>query len=125
MRQLKITHSKLKPLSKPIEKIDIPIGENLLTKSQELELIKLAKEGDQEAKDKIIKDNERFVISLAKQYQGKGLSLEELINEGNKAILLALDKFDESKGYKFYAYAVWWIRQSMINAIEEKKEGRK
>lgn len=61
------------------------------------------------------------MISLAKQYQGKGLSLEELISEGNKAILLALDKFDESKEHKFFSYALWWIRQCMINAIEENK----
>ena len=88
-------------------------------------LIKRVLKGDLDARENLIKYNEKIVIAISKQYQDKDLSIEELIKEGKNGLLMALDKFDESRGFKFFYYAVWWIRQSMINAIEENKKGRR
>ncbi len=92
----------------------------LLTPSEELELAKKAKNGDISAKEKIVKSNLRFVITIAKKYQNHGLDLEDLISEGNIGLLIAIEKFEPSKGYKFISYAVWWIRQSILRAISDK-----
>ena len=91
-----------------------------LTPSEELELAKKAKNGDISAKEKIVKSNLRFVITIAKKYQNHGLDLEDLISEGNIGLLIAIEKFEPSKGYKFISYAVWWIRQSILRAISDK-----
>jgi RNA polymerase primary sigma factor len=90
-----------------------------LTKKEELELFEKAKNGDKLAREKIINCNLRFVVQIAREYQNQGLALEELIQEGNLGLLKAFDKFDLSKGHKFITYAVWWIRQSITNAIHE------
>ena len=92
----------------------------LLTREEEFELAVKAKNGDKAAKDKIVKSNLRFVISIAKKYQHQGLDLSDLISEGNIGLITAIDKFDPHKGYHFISYAVWWIRQSILRAIYEK-----
>jgi RNA polymerase primary sigma factor len=97
------------------------IGEGeLLTASEEIELAKRIKQNDQEALKKLVQANLRFVVSVAKSYQNKGLSLDDLINEGNVGLIKAAYRFDESRGFKFISYAVWWIRQSILQAIAEK-----
>ena len=92
----------------------------LLTREEEFDLAVKAKNGDKVAKDKIVKSNLRFVISIAKKYQHQGLDLSDLISEGNIGLITAIDKFDPHKGYHFISYAVWWIRQSILRAIYEK-----
>ena len=111
-------------MAKDDEVIDYYLNEikkiPLLTPSEELELEKKAKNGDISAKEKIVKSNLRFVITIAKKYQNHGLDLEDLISEGNIGLLIAIEKFEPSKGYKFISYAVWWIRQSILRAISDK-----
>ena len=111
-------------MAKDDEVIDYYLNEikkiPLLTSSEELELAKKAKNGDISAKEKIVKSNLRFVITIAKKYQNHGLDLEDLISEGNIGLLIAIEKFEPSKGYKFISYAVWWIRQSILRAISDK-----
>ena len=111
-------------MAKDDEVIDYYLNEikkiPLLTPSEELELAKKAKNGDISAKEKIVKSTLRFVITIAKKYQNHGLDLEDLISEGNIGLLIAIEKFEPSKGYKFISYAVWWIRQSILRAISDK-----
>ena len=111
-------------MAKDDEVIDYYLNEikkiPLLTPSEELELAKKAKNGDISAKEKIVKSNLRFVITIAKKYQNHGLDHEDLISEGNIGLLIAIEKFEPSKGYKFISYAVWWIRQSILRAISDK-----
>ena len=94
--------------------------EKLLTREEEIELTKRLKEGDMEARAKLIKSNLRFVINIAKQYKNSGLLLEDLIEEGNLGLIMAADRFEPDKGYHFISYAVYWIRQSILRAINEK-----
>ncbi len=120
MRQLKITKSITNRNSDSLEKYLHDIGkEDLITPEEEVELAKRIKKGDQEALEKLTKANLRFVVSVAKQYQHQGLSLPDLINEGNLGLIKAAKKFDETKGFKFISYAVWWIRQCILQALAE------
>ena len=120
MRQLKITKSITNRESEALEKYLQEIGkEELLTTDEEVELAQLIRKGDRHALDKLTKANLRFVVSVAKQYQNQGLSLPDLINEGNLGLIKAAEKFDETRGFKFISYAVWWIRQSILQAIAE------
>ena len=120
MRQLKITKSITNRESQSLEKYLQEIGKvDLLTPEEEVELAKRIKQGDQIALEKLTKANLRFVVSVAKQYQNQGLSLSDLINEGNVGLMKAAKRFDETKGFKFISYAVWWIRQSILQAIVE------
>ena len=120
MRQLKITKSITNRESQSLDKYLQDIGkEELITAEIEVELAKRIKQGDQEALEKLTKANLRFVVSVAKQYQGQGLPLNDLINEGNLGLVKAAQKFDETRGFKFISYAVWWIRQSILQAIAE------
>lgn len=120
MRQLKITKSITNRNSDSLEKYLHDIGkEELITPEEEVELAKRIKRGDQEALEKLTKANLRFVVSVAKQYQHQGLSLPDLINEGNLGLIKAAKKFDETKGFKFISYAVWWIRQCILQALAE------
>ncbi len=113
MRQLKITKSITNRESASLDKYLQEIGkEELITVEEEVELAQRIKKGDQEALEKLTKANLRFVVSVAKQYQNQGLSLPDLINEGNLGLIKAAEKFDETRGFKFISYAVWWIRQS-------------
>ena len=122
MRQLKITKSITNRESESLEKYLQEIGrEDLLSTDEEVELAQRIRKGDRKALDKLTKANLRFVVSVAKQYQNQGLSLPDLINEGNLGLIKAAEKFDETRGFKFISYAVWWMRQAMIQAIEEKK----
>jgi len=120
MRQLKITKSITNRESQSLEKYLKEIGKvDLLTPEEEVELAKLIKQGSQVALEKLTKANLRFVVSVAKQYQNQGLSLSDLINEGNLGLIKAAQRFDETRGFKFISYAVWWIRQSILQALAE------
>lgn len=120
MRQLKITKSITNRESQSLEKYLQEIGKvELITPEEEVRLATLIKQGDQRALDRLTKANLRFVVSVAKQYQNQGLSLPDLINEGNLGLIKAAQRFDETKGFKFISYAVWWIRQSILQAIAE------
>ncbi len=120
MRQLKITQSITNRESASLEKYLQEIGkEEMVTPQEEVELAQRIKQGDQLALDKLTRANLRFVVSVAKQYQNQGLSLPDLINEGNLGLIKAAQRFDETKGFKFISYAVWWIRQSILQAIAE------
>ena len=120
MRQLKITHSITKRNEKSIDQYLQDIcSEELLSPEEEVRLAQRIKEGDQAALDRLTKANLRFVVSVAKQYQNQGLSLPDLINEGNVGLIKAARRFDETRGFKFISYAVWWIRQAILQAIAE------
>ena len=120
MRQLKITKSITNRESASLDKYLQEIGrEDLITAEQEVILAKKIKEGDQDALEKLTKANLRFVVSVAKQYQNQGLTLPDLINEGNLGLIKAGQRFDETRGFKFISYAVWWIRQSILQALAE------
>jgi RNA polymerase primary sigma factor len=120
MRQLKITHKITTRESLALDKYLNEISKiPMLTADSEAELARKIRDGDQEALDKLTRSNLRFVVSVAKQYQNQGLSLSDLINEGNVGLMKAARRFDETKGFKFISYAVWWIRQSILQAIVE------
>ncbi len=120
MRQLKITKSITNRESQSLDKYLQEIGrEELITAEQEVELAQRIKQGDQIALEKLTKANLRFVVSVAKQYQNQGLTLPDLINEGNLGLIKAAQRFDETRGFKFISYAVWWIRQSILQALAE------
>ena len=120
MRQLKITKSITNRESEALEKYLSEIGkEELLSSDEEVELAQRIRKGDQQALERLTKSNLRFVVSVAKQYQNQGLALPDLINEGNMGLIKAAEKFDETRGFKFISYAVWWIRQSILQAIAE------
>ena len=120
MRQLKITKSITNRESQSLEKYLQEIGKvELITAEEEVKLAKRIKQGDQSALDKLTKANLRFVVSVSKQYQNQGLSLPDLINEGNLGLIKAAQRFDETRGFKFISYAVWWIRQSILQALAE------
>ncbi len=120
MRQLKITKSITNRESASLDKYLQEIGrEELISPSEEVELAQRIKQGDQKALDKLTRANLRFVVSVAKQYQNQGLSLPDLIDEGNLGLIRAAQKFDETRGFKFISYAVWWIRQSILQALAE------
>ncbi|MBQ8712616.1 MAG: RNA polymerase sigma factor RpoD/SigA [Prevotella sp.] len=120
MRQLKITKSITNRESESLEKYLQEIGkEDMISVEEEVELAQRIRKGDRKALDRLTKANLRFVVSVAKQYQNQGLSLPDLINEGNVGLIKAAEKFDETRGFKFISYAVWWIRQSILQAIAE------
>ena len=120
MRQLKITKSSTNRESASLDKYLQEIGrEELVSPEEEVELAQRIRKGDQEALEKLTRANLRFVVSVAKQYQNQGLSLPDLINEGNLGLIKAAEKFDETRGFKFISYAVWWIRQSILQALAE------
>lgn len=120
MRQLKITKSITNRESDSLDKYLQEIGhEELISVEEEVELAQRIKQGDRKALERLTKANLRFVVSVAKQYQNQGLSLPDLINEGNVGLIKAAEKFDETRGFKFISYAVWWIRQSILQAIAE------
>jgi RNA polymerase primary sigma factor len=120
MRQLKITKSITNRETASLDKYLQDIGkEELITADEEVQLAQKVKQGDQKALEKLVKANLRFVVSVAKQYQNQGLSLPDLINEGNLGLIKAAKRFDETRGFKFISYAVWWIRQSILQALAE------
>jgi RNA polymerase primary sigma factor len=120
MRQLKITKSITNRESASLDKYLQEIGkEELITVEEEVELAQRIRKGDRTALEKLTRANLRFVVSVAKQYQNQGLSLPDLINEGNLGLIKAAEKFDETRGFKFISYAVWWIRQSILQALAE------
>ena len=120
MRQLKITKSITNRESQSLEKYLQEIGKvELISPEEEVKLAILIKKGDQIALEKLTKANLRFVVSVAKQYQNQGLTLPDLINEGNLGLIKAAQRFDETRGFKFISYAVWWIRQSILQALAE------
>src|ERR1700734_3546734 len=120
MRQLKITQSITNRESQSLDKYLHEIGKvDLITAEEEVILAQKIREGDQAALERLTKTNLRFVISVAKQYQNQGLSLGDLINEGNLGLIIAAQRYDDTRGFKFISYAVWWIRQSIIAAIAE------
>ena len=120
MRQLKITKSITNRESASLDKYLQEIGrKDLITVDEEVELAQKIKQGDQAALDKLVSANLRFVVSVAKQYQNQGLSLPDLIDEGNLGLIKAAQKFDETRGFKFISYAIWWIRQSILQALAE------
>jgi len=120
MRQLKITKSITNRESASLDKYLQEIGrEELLLPEEEVDLAQKIKKGDSDALERLTKANLRFVVSVAKQYQNQGLSLPDLINEGNLGLIRAAEKFDETRGFKFISYAVWWIRQAILQALAE------
>ena len=120
MRQLKITKSITNRESEALDKYLQEIGkEDMISVEEEVELAQRIRKGDTKALERLTKANLRFVVSVAKQYQNQGLSLPDLINEGNMGLIKAAEKFDETRGFKFISYAVWWIRQSILQAIAE------
>jgi RNA polymerase primary sigma factor len=120
MRQLKITKSITNRDSESLEKyLNEVAKEEMISIEEEVQLAQRIRQGDQKALERLVKANLRFVVSVAKQYQNQGLSLPDLINEGNLGLIKAAQKFDETKGFKFISYAVWWIRQSILQAIAE------
>ena len=120
MRQLKITKSITNRESQSLEKYLQEIGKvELISPEEEVKLAVRIKQGDQLALERLTKANLRFVVSVAKQYQNQGLSLPDLINEGNLGLIKAAQRFDETRGFKFISYAVWWIRQSILQALAE------
>ena len=120
MRQLKITKSITNRESASLDKYLQEIGrEDLITVEEEVELAQQIRKGNRQALEKLTRANLRFVVSVAKQYQNQGLSLPDLINEGNLGLIKAAEKFDETRGFKFISYAVWWIRQSILQALAE------
>lgn len=120
MRQLKITKSITNRESEALDKYLQEIGkEEMISVEEEVELAQRIRKGDRKALERLTKANLRFVVSVAKQYQNQGLSLPDLINEGNVGLIKAAEKFDETRGFKFISYAVWWIRQSILQAIAE------
>lgn len=120
MRQLKITKSITNRDSASLEKYLQEIGRvDLITADEEVQLARRIKQGDTQALEKLTKANLRFVVSVAKQYQNQGLTLPDLINEGNLGLIKAAERFDETRGFKFISYAVWWIRQSILQALAE------
>ena len=120
MRQLKITKSITNRESESLEKYLQEIGkEDMISVEEEVELAQRIRKGDRKALERLTRANLRFVVSVAKQYQNQGLSLPDLINEGNLGLIKAAEKFDETRGFKFISYAVWWIRQSILQAIAE------
>ena len=120
MRQLKISKSITNRESQSLEKYLQEIGKvDLITPEEEVKLAVLIKQGDQRALDRLTKANLRFVVSVAKQYQNQGLTLPDLINEGNLGLIKAAQRFDETRGFKFISYGVWWIRQSILQALAE------
>ena len=119
MRQLKISKSitqRNETLDKYLQEIS---REPMITVNEEVELAQRIHEGDQAALEKLVRANLRFVVSVAKQYQNQGLSLTDLINEGNIGLIKAAERFDETRGFKFISYAVWWVRQSILQALAE------
>lgn len=120
MRQLKISKSITNRESQSLDRFLQEIGrEELITVEEEVELAQAIKRGDRKALERMTRANLRFVVSVAKQYQNQGLSLPDLINEGNLGLIKAAEKFDETRGFKFISYAVWWIRQSILQALAE------
>lgn len=120
MRQLKITQTITNRESQSLERYFNEINKvDLLTPEEEVELARRIREGDEQALEKLTKANLRFVVSVAKQYQNRNLSLNDLINEGNLGLVKAAKKFDETRGFKFISYAVWWIRQSIMQALAD------
>ena len=120
MRQLKITKQVTNRDTKSLEKYFQEIGKiDLITADEEVELAIRIKSGDERALEKLVTANLRFVVSVAKQYQNQGLKLSDLINEGNVGLVKAARRFDETRGFKFISYAVWWIRQSILQALAE------
>ena len=120
MRQLKISKSITNRESEALDKYLQEIGkEEMISVEEEVELAQRIRKGDRKALERLTKANLRFVVSVAKQYQNQGLSLPDLINEGNVGLIKAAEKFDETRGFKFISYAVWWIRQSILQAIAE------
>jgi RNA polymerase primary sigma factor len=120
MRQLKITKQVTNRETQSLEKYLQEIGKvSLITAEEECELARKIKQGDKKALEKLTKANLRFVVSVAKQYQNQGLTLGDLINEGNLGLIKAAERFDETRGFKFISYAVWWIRQSILQALAE------
>src|SRR6201747_2378856 len=120
MRQLKITKSITNRESQNLEKYLQEIGKvELISPEEEVALAIRIKNGDQKALERLTKANLRFVVSVAKQYQNQGLTLPDLINEGNLGLIKAAQRFDETRGFKFISYAVWWIRQSILQALAE------
>jgi RNA polymerase primary sigma factor len=118
MRQLKISKSKTNRESPSLEKYLLEIGRvSLITPEEEVALAARIKKGDKKALERLVKGNLRFVVSVAKQYQGQGLSLSDLINEGNIGLMKSAERFDDTRGFKFISFAVWWIRQSILQAI--------
>jgi RNA polymerase primary sigma factor len=123
MRQLKLTNNIANRDSESVDRYLLDISKKeLLSAQEEASLAKAAREGDIDALDKLVQANLRFVVSVAKQYQNQGLSLNDLINEGNLGLIRAAQKFDETRGFKFISYAVWWIRQAMSQAIIEQSK---
>ena len=120
MRQLKITQNITNRENQSLEKYFQEVNKvDLITIEEEVELAKRIHEGDQVALEKLVKANLRFVVSVAKQYQNRNLTLNDLINEGNLGLIKAAQKFDHTRGFKFISYAVWWIRQSIMQALAE------